>query len=90
MTLPDALEILDYWCESPPEHEMLAMFARVYTTWRGTDKPMTPEEHRASLEARWKAGMMSPKQMLEAFGGKIIKGPADLKNMPGIGPFPGS
>ncbi len=90
MTLPEALELIDYWREFPPEHEMLSLFARVYTTWRpNADKPMTAEEHRASLEARWKSGMLNPKQMFEALGGTVIRGPADLKNIPGIGPFPG-
>ncbi len=91
MTLPEALELLDYWRVSPPEHEMLALFARVYTTWRPDgDKPVTEVEHRASLEERWKAGAMSPQQMFQAMGGKVIRGSVDLKNIPGIGPFPGS
>ncbi len=91
MTLPQAEEILGYWRNSPPEHEMLAMFARVYTTWEPADaKPMTPEEHRKSLEDRWKAGAMNPAQLFKAMGGNIIRSPADLKKMPGIGPFPGT
>ncbi len=34
MTLPDVQRLFDYWREHPPEHELVAMMARVYTTWR--------------------------------------------------------
>jgi hypothetical protein len=73
MTLPQALELFQYWKAFPPEHELVQMFARVYTTWKPEDKPMTEEEqraaHQASLEARWKAGAMNPAQIMAAMGG---------------------
>lgn len=93
MTLPQAYELFDYWRNFPPEHEILAMLARVYTSWEPENaRPMTPEEHRASLEARWKAGAMNVKQIFEATGGVISLNGQKGKipaNPPGIGPFPG-
>lgn len=74
MTFPEALELFDYWQTSPPEHEILGMLAKVYTTWE--PKPahsVTAEEqqaaHRASLEARWKAGALNAKDLVEMGGG---------------------
>lgn len=72
------------------------MLARVYTTWRPDEGPMTPEQHRASLEARWRGGAMNVKQMFEAMGGALaltargtgVPLPPSAKP-PGIGPFPG-
>jgi hypothetical protein len=100
MTLPEALDLFDYWDECPPENEMLAMLARVYTTWQPKSaKTKTAEqiqdEHRKSLEARWKGGAMNPKQMFEAMGGALsLNGVPGQRmtgaNMPGIGPFPGA
>lgn len=90
MSMPEVFRQLAYWRRHPPVHELLSMLAQAFTTWRPEGKPMTTEEHRASLEARWKAGAMNVKQMFEAMGGSLvgIKGP--LKNPPGIGPFPGA
>jgi HD superfamily phosphodiesterase len=34
---------------------------------------MTPEEHRASLEARWAAGVPNVKQLFESLGGVLSK-----------------
>lgn len=70
----EAQELFEYWAESPPENEILAMLARVYTTWEPKSaKQMTEEERRAehqqSLEARWKSGAMNAKQLFEAMGG---------------------
>lgn len=67
MTLPEALELLEYWRDSPPENEMLQMLAQVYTTWR--PQAMTAGDHQRSLEERWRAGAMNAKQLVEAFGG---------------------
>jgi hypothetical protein len=103
MEFRHAREILEYWDECPPEHEMLALLARVYTTWEPKLKhPKTEEEvereHRASLERRWKSGQaMSAAQMVQAFGGagKLSIGKdgvfrtADGRPVPGARPFPG-
>lgn len=71
MTLRDARTIVSFWRECPPEGEMLAMLARVYTTWR---PPMTEEEmlveHRRSLQRRWSAGALSAKDIV-GMGGVI-------------------
>lgn len=100
MAYRDARILIDHWEDFPPENEMLAMFARVYTTWKpGNSKEMTAEEqqdaHRKSLEERWKGGAMNPKQMFEAMGGAISLNAVPGEkltgaNMPGIGPFPGA
>lgn len=98
MPLPDVLALCEYWSENPPEHELGALFARVFTTWKpGGNRPMTPEEHRASLEERWNSGQaLSPKQMFEAWGGSLryagpaAPQPADPADLPGIGRFPGA
>jgi hypothetical protein len=96
MTLPEALELFEYWQSSPPEHEMLAMFARTYTTWKPQAERLPPEdEHRRSLEERWKAGAMNPKQLFESMGGAISLNAVPGQGMtgaqmPGIGPFPGA
>jgi hypothetical protein len=98
MTLPQTFELFDYWEQAPPENEMLAMLATVYTTWKpGSSKPLTPEQHLASLEERWRSGAaMSPKQMFEAMGGKGgaigadgVMRPFGGAEIPGVGPFPG-
>jgi hypothetical protein len=98
MTLSQANKIFKYWDRSPPEHEILALLARAYTNWEpaGT-QPTTPEEHMASLEARWKAGAMNVKQLFEAMGGRVSAtagphGPGIIPpdQFPGIGPFPGA
>lgn len=98
MTLPEALSLFEYWRECPPENEMLALMARVYTTWTPDGgREMTREEHQAahmaSLEARWKAGAISPKQLFESMGGGAMLGSSansDPGDMPGIGRFPGT
>jgi hypothetical protein len=76
MTLPEALELFDYWETSPPEHEMLSMLAQAYTTWEPKRQPRTEEEaiaaHRKSLEERWRAGAMNVAQMFKSMGSKII------------------
>lgn len=78
MPMRHAFEIIDYWRQWPPEHEMMAMFARVYTTWTPSGKPMTEEEakveHRKSLQRRWDQGALNVKQILEVTGG-VIEGP---------------
>jgi hypothetical protein len=77
MTLPQAYILLNYWKESPPVHEMLALLATVFTTWKPTStEPKTEEEVAAenlrSVQQRWASGQsMNPKQMFEAFGGKL-------------------
>jgi hypothetical protein len=102
MPFPQCIELFDYWRRCPPTHEMLAMFARVYTTWEpGGAKTMTSEEwqaaHRASLEQRWKSGQfMSVADLFKATGGKLRAAgggdghPYSQLEMGGIGPFPGS
>jgi hypothetical protein len=71
------------------------MLAQVYTTWRPDAAPMSADEHRASLEARWGAGVMNVKQMYEAMGGAIslagaVGSSLTGANLPGVGPFPGA
>lgn len=94
MPLPDALKLMGYWRSHPPVHELLAMLARAYTTWEPADAaPMTEEQHRASLEARWRSGQaISPQQLFEMWSGGSDAGSAapDPANFPGIGPFPGT
>ena len=93
MPFPHALLILEHWRETPPENEMLAMLATVFTTWRPKRAPMTPEEHMRDLERRWASGeAMSPKQLFEATGGHLGlggRGTDTGPDMDGIGPFPG-
>jgi hypothetical protein len=91
MTLPQAMELFDYWQDAPPEHEILAMLARVYTTWK--PQSVKPKDHQASLEERWAAGAMNAKQIFEAMGGaKAASVGADGTFRPVTGdidPFPG-
>lgn len=97
MTLPQYYQLSEYWGSYPPEHESLALLLSIYTTWEPANaQPKTEAEaqakHRASLEARWKAGAMNAKQMFESMGG-VIGGQANSllgANPPGIGPFPGA
>lgn len=95
MTPADARALLEHWQECPPENEMLAILARVYTTWRpAAAKPQTVAEHRASLEARWNNGAMNAEQLFKATGGalSLVAGavaPRTGVKMPGIGDFPG-
>lgn len=100
MTFPQAVDMLEYWQQSPPEHELVAMFARVYTTW----KPMVAGDAAApkgnaqqkSLEERWAAGAMNAAQIFKATGGVLTvdgsaNGPSlEGAEMPGVGPFPGT
>lgn len=97
MTLIDAQELFQYWLDFPPENEMLALFARVYTTWEPKGRPMTDEDraqsHQESLEQRWKAGAMNAKQLFESMGGKSavsIDMSGNLKPAEGIKSFPGN
>ena len=95
MTFRQARDLFTYWQESPPENEILAMLAKVYTTWR-PGPPLTEEqamvEHRKSLELRWKAGAMNPKQIFESMGGRLGVGASDHPysglQMTGIGQWP--
>jgi hypothetical protein len=74
MTLPQAMDLFKYWDDHPPEHEAMAIALRVFTTW-GKDpaKPPTPAEIQKSLENRWNAGAMNPKQLFELFGDKPVQ-----------------
>ena len=67
---------------------MLTILTRALTTWRpDAGRILTPEEHQASLEARWKSGRwVNPAQLFKIWGGKGVK-PGDP--VPGIGPLPG-
>ena len=96
MTLGQARELFAYWRLVPPAHEMIAMLAQIYTTWRPEGAAAAPKseteiiiEHRKSLEERWAAGALNVKQMFEATGGRIGRGTGGA-NMGGIGLFPGS
>jgi hypothetical protein len=72
MTLPQAMRLFEYWQTSPPEHEMIAMLARVYTTWRGAEQKPSEADHRASLEQRWKSGVPSVKDLFAMTGGEPV------------------
>lgn len=93
MAWSEARALLEYWSTSPPEHELLALFARIYTTWDPEAAKMT---HQESLEARWRSGAyMNVKQMFESFGGRVSTdgsggAPMTGADLPGIGPFPGA
>lgn len=73
MPLRDAIALLSYWDISPPEHELMSLFARIYTTWTPGGKAKTEEEarveHQKSLEERWAAGAMSAKDLVGTMGG---------------------
>lgn len=74
MTLPEVYDLFDYWREHPPEHELAAIFARVFTTWKPAERELSPEEHKRSLEERWKAGAMNAADLLAQFqktGGRV-------------------
>jgi hypothetical protein len=79
MRFSDALDVIEYWANSPPEHEMLAMFAQVYTTWTPGGKPMTEEqarvEHQKSLKQRWDAGARSAKDLVGMGGALAMQSP---------------
>ncbi|MGC8518465.1 MAG: hypothetical protein ACP5P4_08035 [Steroidobacteraceae bacterium] len=79
MRMSDALAITKFWLQSPPEGEMLALLASVYTSWRPGGQELTEEEaiaaHRRSLEERWKGGAMNAKQFFEATGGRMSVNP---------------
>ena len=71
MTFREARAITDFWKDFPPESEMLALLARIYTTWRPMSAEVkTPEDHQRSLEERWSSGAMNVKQLFELMGGK--------------------
>lgn len=96
MPFRDARLLFKYWKDVPPENEMLTFFARIYTSWKPETERVPPEdEHRKSLEQRWAAGAMNPKQMFDAFGGAISLNAMPGQKLtgaqlPGIGPFPGA
>lgn len=74
MTLPEAMEIFDYWNDFPPEHELMRIAVMVFTTWEPYTKPTEEEviaQHRKSLEQRWKGGAVNVKQLYEATGGQL-------------------
>ena len=98
MRLSDARAIAELWKEAPPEAEMLAILAQVYTSWRPGGKELTEAEqqrrHRASLEARWNAGSaMNVKQLFEAMngaGGMAMRSDGTLQQAEAIRDFPGT
>jgi len=94
MTFRQARGFLEYWKHHPPEHESISVLVQAYTNWR-PQGPMTEAEviaqHRRSLEERWKAGALDPKQMLEIMGGKIVADsshPLASVQSTGVGPWP--
>lgn len=96
MTLPQVYDLFAYWNVSPPEHEMLSMLARIYTTWKPGEMAQAGEteemRQRRSLEHRWNSGYLNVEQMFKAAGGGKTFNVTALKpgqNPPGIGPFPG-
>jgi hypothetical protein len=94
MTLPQVYDLFDYWADHPPVPEIGEILLRVYTTWKGRDKPQPEAEHQKSLEDRWAAGAMNAKQLFEATGGRISTGaasghPFEKAIVAGVGPLPG-
>jgi len=94
MTFRQARGFFDYWKNFPPENESICVLVQAYTTWR-PQGPMTEEEavaqHRKSLEDRWKAGALDPRQMLAVMGEKLTNNRSHpLANLEstGIGPWP--
>lgn len=96
MTLPQTYELFEYWRNWPPEHESLAALRAAFTGWEPDNaRPMTPEEHRASLEARWNSAQaVNVKQLYEMGGLMATDGQPGARmtgaNLPGIGAFPGA
>jgi hypothetical protein len=90
MTLPQAYELFEYWSEHPMEHDAAEILLRCYTTWKPNQKQKTPEEQRASLEARWKAGSLNIKQLFEMQpgAGERVIAKADTERPAGIGDWP--
>jgi hypothetical protein len=81
MTFPRAMELFRYWEKHPPIHECAGIALRIWTTFgKGEAKAPTIQEIQKSLEERWNAGAMSPKQMFELFGNKPVQagGPPSL------------
>lgn len=73
MPFPQAQSLLKFWDKTPPTNEAVAIALRAYTTWgREEAKPPTPQELQKSLEARWNAGALNPKQLFELFGTKPV------------------
>ena len=70
MPFPHALRIFQYWESFPPEHEMLAMLAKCFTTWEPkplAGQPSTAAQHQAH-------GAMGPAEFMEHFkrtGGRV-------------------
>lgn len=81
MTCSDAFELVEYWSNWPPEHELVAFLTRAYTSWEPASAQVTtPVQHLASLEKRWASGQaMNAKQIFDAMGGNSPP--------PTIGPF---
>jgi hypothetical protein len=79
MTLPQAFDLFEYWKAAPPEHELVAMLATVYTTWRPA------EQKRMTVEEKWAAGALNPAQMMGAMDLAVVK---VNEQPPGIGPWP--
>jgi hypothetical protein len=94
MRMSEARAITDFWCDCPPEGEMLALLAEVYTTWRPASRRVSDAaSHRRSLEERWAAGAMNAKQLLAVSGGAPVAVRIDGAIVPVAGstrPFPGS
>lgn len=73
MTLPQAFSLLRYWKRHPPACELLEIGIRTYTGWgKEPPRPPTRQELQKSLEQRWNAGALNPKQLYEIFGGKPV------------------
>jgi hypothetical protein len=75
MPFPQAVALIKHWdIENPPANEAIQIALRCYTSWgKEPPRPPTPEENRKSLERRWNAGAMNPKQIFEAFGGAPVQ-----------------
>lgn len=71
MTFPQAMALVKYWEDQPPEHEIGEIFLRAYTTWKRSGVK-TIADLRAEQEAKWTSGeAMNVKQMFEAMGGEL-------------------
>lgn len=94
MRMRDARALSEFWQDCPPENEMLALLAQVYTTWRPVHaRQMTAEDHQKSLEARWAAGAMNAKQLFETMGGAsavAVRSDGTVASAQSLGTFPGA
>lgn len=65
MTLPQVYRLFAYWDISPPEHELVALMARCFTTWE--PKPSEEKAPEQKLEDQWRQGAMNAADLLAQY-----------------------